>query len=221
MFNPQHIHSDTPVQPHLCVPLSYNTLPTHVHTSTWDQKWQQLCWRAGRMTWNSSVVPVVPSLLSSPPTRNLLLPSGPRALSSISYQHMPSKRESTLPVVPWSKSPESEGLAQALLDEHLVSFLPLILKRDNGLLQSCLTGLLRRLRDKKRRHVLNLTTTHGSGLVMTTGLSSQVMAIETVSSHVHRNVGSQPGQRWTSMAWTTPWLRLLHPSLRWARRSTS
>lgn len=134
-----------------------------------------------------------------PPTRNLLLPSGPRALSSISYQHMPSKRESTLPVVPWSKSPESEGLAQAPIDEHLVSFLPLRLKRDNGLLQSCLTGLLRRLRDKKRKHVLNLTTTHGSGLVVTTGLSSQMMAIETVSSHVHRLLAhgqDRGGHRW-------------------------
>lgn len=119
------------------------------------------------------------------------------------------------------KKPRLRRLSSSLLDDHLVSFLPLILKRDNGLLQSCLTGLLRLLRDKKRRHVLNLTTTHGSGLVMTTGLSSQVMAIETVSSHVHRNVGAGPGQRGTSMAWTTPWLRLLHPSLRWARRSTS
>lgn len=185
---------------HTSVCPSHTTLPTHVHTSTWDQKWQQVCWRAGRRKWNSSLVPMVPSPLSSPPTRNLLLPSGPRALSSISYQHMPSKRESTLPMESWSRSPESEGLAQALL----VSFLPLILKWDTGLPQSCLTGLLRLHRDKKRRHVLNLTTTHGSGLVMTTGLSSQGMAIETVSSHVHRNVGSGPGQRGTSMAWASP-----------------
>lgn len=43
------------------------------------------------------------------------------------------------------KKPRLRRLSSSLLDDHLVSFLPLILKRDNGLLQSCLTGLLRLL----------------------------------------------------------------------------
>lgn len=205
MLNPmthtkRHSCTATPVR----APRIQHSIHTHVHTSAWDQRRQRVCWRARRIEWNSSVMPWFPHCC--PPLPQAPSPS-PWLQSSQLYflpSHAFKERVSTPRGVLVKKAQSQKAQLKPLPDEHLVRFLFFILKWDNGL-QSCLTGLLRLYRDKKRRHALNLRTAHGSALVMTTRLSSQVMAIESVfhmcrvmwtqgqDEGRHQWLGTQPG----------------------------
>lgn len=132
------------------------------------------------MKWTHLWCSQVPSLCPPLPHEASPFPQAPD-LSALFLTNPSSQTESTLPMESWSKGPRIRSSLRLLPDEHLGRFLPLMLKRDHGLLQSCLTELLTVQKG-------DLGAAHGPKLVMTTGLSSQVGAVDPISSLVQRGL---------------------------------